>query len=91
MGALIASEAQAITLAAEGLLGVIFTVATLTDEAVGLDEVGGHTFCLLLVFILVLYRVVVPLVFFLGSPWHLKLYHELYGSDFIIHGHILLP
>ncbi|KAG0558241.1 hypothetical protein KC19_10G013800 [Ceratodon purpureus] len=38
MGALIASEAQAVTLAAEGLLGVIFTVATLTDEAVGLEE-----------------------------------------------------
>ena len=40
MGALIASEAHAITLAAEGLLGVIFTVATLTNEAVGLKEVG---------------------------------------------------
>jgi hypothetical protein len=40
MGALIASEAQAITLATEGLLGVIFTIATLTDEAVGLEEVG---------------------------------------------------
>jgi len=42
MGGLIASEAQAVTLAAEGLLGVIFTVATLTDEAVGLEEVGCH-------------------------------------------------
>lgn len=43
MAALIASEAQAITLAAEGLLGVIFTVATLTDEAVGSEEeVGCH-------------------------------------------------
>lgn len=40
MGVLIASEAQAIALAVESLLGVIFTVATLTDEAVGLEEVG---------------------------------------------------
>ncbi|XP_075500953.1 uncharacterized protein LOC142539404 isoform X2 [Primulina tabacum] len=31
---LVASEAHAITLAIEGLLGVVFTVATLTDEAV---------------------------------------------------------
>ncbi|KAF2298518.1 hypothetical protein GH714_023926 [Hevea brasiliensis] len=31
---LVASEAHAITLAVEGLLGVVFTVATLTDEAV---------------------------------------------------------
>ncbi|KAG2406204.1 uncharacterized protein HKW66_Vig0054600 [Vigna angularis] len=31
---LVASEAHAITLAVEGLLGVVFTVATLTDEAI---------------------------------------------------------
>lgn len=36
---LVASEAHAITLAIEGLLGVVFTVATLTDEAVDVGEV----------------------------------------------------
>ena len=36
---LVASEAHAITLAVEGLLGVVFTVATLTDEAVDVGEV----------------------------------------------------
>lgn len=36
---LVASEAHAITLAIEGLLGVVFTVATLTDEAVDNGEV----------------------------------------------------
>ncbi|KAJ4719601.1 Protein MON2-like protein [Melia azedarach] len=35
---LVASEAHAITLAIEGLLGVVFTVATLTDEAVDMGE-----------------------------------------------------
>ncbi|OAY78947.1 Protein MON [Ananas comosus] len=35
---LVASEAHAITLAVEGLLGVVFTVATLTDEAVDSGE-----------------------------------------------------
>ncbi|XP_022155395.1 protein MON2 homolog isoform X2 [Momordica charantia] len=35
---LVASEAHTITLAVEGLLGVVFTVATLTDEAVDLGE-----------------------------------------------------
>lgn len=35
---LVASEAHAVTLAIEGLLGVIFTVATLTDEAVDIGE-----------------------------------------------------
>ncbi|KAL9687201.1 hypothetical protein QQ045_031599 [Rhodiola kirilowii] len=35
---LVASEAHAITLAVEGLLGVIFTVATLTDEAIDVGE-----------------------------------------------------
>ncbi|KAF5192862.1 Mon2-like protein [Thalictrum thalictroides] len=35
---MVASEAHAITLAVEGLLGVIFTVATLTDEAVDTGE-----------------------------------------------------
>lgn len=34
-----ASEAHAITLAVEGLLGVVFTVATLTDQAVDVGEV----------------------------------------------------
>ncbi|XP_010256047.1 PREDICTED: protein MON2 homolog isoform X2 [Nelumbo nucifera] len=34
----VASEAHAITLAVEGLLGVVFTVATLTDEAVDVGE-----------------------------------------------------
>lgn len=36
---LVASEAHAITLAIEGLLGVVFTVATLTDEAIDLGEI----------------------------------------------------
>lgn len=36
---LVASEAHSITLAIEGLLGVVFTVATLTDEAVDVGEV----------------------------------------------------
>lgn len=36
---LVASEAHAITLAVEGLLGVVFTVATLTDEAIDVGEV----------------------------------------------------
>ncbi|XP_057539687.1 uncharacterized protein LOC130817800 isoform X2 [Amaranthus tricolor] len=35
---LVASEAHAITLAIEGLLGVVFTIATLTDEAVETGE-----------------------------------------------------
>lgn len=35
----VASEAHAITLAVEGLLGVVFTVATLTDEAVDIGEI----------------------------------------------------
>ncbi|KAF9606220.1 hypothetical protein IFM89_023803 [Coptis chinensis] len=35
---MVASEAHAITLAVEGLLGVIFTVATLTDEVVDTGE-----------------------------------------------------
>ncbi|XP_028101923.1 protein MON2 homolog isoform X2 [Camellia sinensis] len=35
---LVASEAHTITLAIEGLLGVVFTVATLTDEAVDAGE-----------------------------------------------------
>ncbi|KAK8952726.1 hypothetical protein KSP40_PGU011559 [Platanthera guangdongensis] len=34
----VASEAHAITLAVEGLLGVVFAVATLTDEAVDMGE-----------------------------------------------------
>ncbi|KAM6576949.1 hypothetical protein CsatB_028786 [Cannabis sativa] len=35
---LVASEAHAITLAVEGLLGVVFTVAALTDEAMDVGE-----------------------------------------------------
>ncbi|KAM7273445.1 hypothetical protein ACFE04_028109 [Oxalis oulophora] len=35
---LVASEAHTITLAIEGLLGVVFTVATLTDEAMDIGE-----------------------------------------------------
>ncbi|XP_057428079.1 uncharacterized protein LOC130721323 isoform X3 [Lotus japonicus] len=35
---LVASEAHAITLAVEGLLGVVFTVATLTDEAIDVGD-----------------------------------------------------
>ncbi|BAT85875.1 hypothetical protein LR48_Vigan03g244000 [Vigna angularis] len=40
---LVASEAHAITLAVEGLLGVVFTVATLTDEAID----GGEIFSII--------------------------------------------
>lgn len=36
---LVASEAHSITLAIEGLLGVVYTVAALTDEAVEVGEV----------------------------------------------------
>lgn len=43
---LVASEAHAITLAVEGLLGVVFTVATLTDEAVDLGEVSWLSYFL---------------------------------------------
>ncbi|MCD7465519.1 hypothetical protein HAX54_001464 [Datura stramonium] len=38
---LVASEAHAITLAIEGLLGVVFTVATLTDEGVDMGELDS--------------------------------------------------
>ncbi|XP_078175701.1 ARM repeat superfamily protein isoform X2 [Carex rostrata] len=38
---LVASEAHAITLAIEGLLGVVFTIATLTDEAVDSGELAS--------------------------------------------------
>ncbi|CAL9055746.1 unnamed protein product [Musa banksii] len=38
---LVASEAHAITLAIEGLLGVVYTVATLTDEAVEVGELDS--------------------------------------------------
>ena len=36
---LVASEAHTITLALEGLLGVVFTIGTLTDEALDVGEV----------------------------------------------------
>ncbi|KAL6582309.1 hypothetical protein OROMI_006323 [Orobanche minor] len=39
---LVASEAHAISLAIEGLLGVVFAVATLTDEAVDDGELGSQ-------------------------------------------------
>lgn len=42
---LVASEAHAITLAIEGLLGVVFTIATLTDEAVDDGEVTSFGCC----------------------------------------------
>lgn len=45
---LVASEAHAITLAIEGLLGVVFTVATLTDEAVDVGEVIFFCMCFFL-------------------------------------------
>uniref|UniRef100_M8CGH6 Protein MON2-like protein n=1 Tax=Aegilops tauschii TaxID=37682 RepID=M8CGH6_AEGTA len=38
---LVASEAHTITLALEGLLGVVFTIATLTDEALDAGEACG--------------------------------------------------
>jgi hypothetical protein len=40
---LVASEAHTITLALEGLLGVVFTIATLTDEALDVGEVRIKT------------------------------------------------
>lgn len=49
---LVASEAHAISLAVEGLLGVVFTVATLTDEAV---DVGEVCFAVLLSYIMFLF------------------------------------
>lgn len=51
---LVASEAHAITLAIEGLLGVVFTVATLTDEAIDLGEVWIRVEC---VYFLCLYLI----------------------------------
>ncbi|WOG82786.1 hypothetical protein DCAR_0101954 [Daucus carota subsp. sativus] len=42
---LVASEAHAITLAIEGLLGVVFTIATLTDEAVDVGELDSPSDC----------------------------------------------
>ncbi|XP_047315251.1 protein MON2 homolog isoform X2 [Impatiens glandulifera] len=41
---LVASEAHAVTLAMEGLLGVVFTVATLTDEAMDIGELESPRF-----------------------------------------------
>eukprot|EP00249_Psilotum_nudum_P022267 c28446_g1_i3 orf=509-5821(-) len=38
---MVASEAHAITLAVEGLLGVVFTVATLTDEAIDAGQLDS--------------------------------------------------
>ncbi|KAK8546017.1 hypothetical protein V6N12_026821 [Hibiscus sabdariffa] len=40
---MVASEAHAISLAIEGLLGVVFTVASLTDEAVDVGELESPT------------------------------------------------
>lgn len=47
---LVASEAHAITLAVEGLLGVVFTVAALTDEAVDVGEVVFFFFNLFIIY-----------------------------------------
>ncbi|RAL48739.1 hypothetical protein DM860_001059 [Cuscuta australis] len=41
---LVASEAHAVTLAIEGLLGIVFAVATLTDEAVDVGELESPRF-----------------------------------------------
>ncbi|VFR00748.1 unnamed protein product [Cuscuta campestris] len=41
---LVASEAHAVTLAIEGLLGIVFAVATLTDEAVDFGELESPRF-----------------------------------------------
>jgi hypothetical protein len=41
---LVASEAHTITLALEGLLGVVFTIATLTDEALDAGEVSRDNY-----------------------------------------------
>ncbi len=40
MGSVVANEAQAIFLALEALLAVVFSVATLTDEALDSTEVN---------------------------------------------------
>jgi hypothetical protein len=40
VGSVVANEAQAIFLALEALLAVVFSVATLTDEALDLTEVN---------------------------------------------------
>jgi hypothetical protein len=58
---LVASEAHAITLAVEGLLGVVFTVATLTDEAIDIGEV-------ILFIVFILYFLLVMLLNGMFSP-----------------------
>jgi hypothetical protein len=58
---LVASEAHAITLAFEGLLGVVFTVATLTDEAIDVGEV-------ILYIVFILYFLLVMLLNGMFSP-----------------------
>jgi hypothetical protein len=58
---LVASEAHAITLAVEGLLGVVFTVATLTDEAIDVGEV-------ILYIVFILYFLLVMLLNGMFSP-----------------------
>lgn len=72
---LVASEAHAITLAIEGLLGVVFTIATLTDEAVDTGEVISFDFCKLLLFSIVIvnclqffFKLLIDILFQLESP-----------------------
>lgn len=64
---MVASEAHAVTLAIEGLLGVVFTVATLTDEAVDVGEVTLHIFTYEFVF-LFLCNICLDYCFQLESP-----------------------
>lgn len=73
---LVASEAHAITLAIEGLLGVVFTVATLTDEAVDVGEVIDAGFssaipfwCLANIIFFLLFACL-SLVFILSFPFY---------------------
>ena len=73
---LVASEAHSITLAIEGLLGVVFTVATLTDEAVDVGEVRVGikvcTFCS---------NLVLPLAYFVCLSWSHQIESPRYDSD----------
>lgn len=76
---LVASEAHAITLAIEGLLGVVFTVATLTDEAVDMGEVIGWVAVLLFGFLLYIWKSICHMTctsyFFLEWPaWLSKMW-----------------
>ena len=61
---MVASEAHSITLAVEGLLGVVFTVATLTDEA--LDS--GEVFTILFVHSNILRAIELRVTFYVTKP-----------------------